>query len=497
MKQSVPAGEHRHSTRRALLTRPEWVILLCLFSVAPFLLTFWVHGDGIGYVACLRSAVVERNLDLSDEFGYLASHIQADAWGLPARFLSRSSHRPGIDSTFHTPRPDPVTGRVPSYFSVGPPIAWAPAYLAAHGWMLLRGGTGTAERADGYGGLYYLAIALSSLAFGAAGLLLAYRFAVLAAPRREALWAVLTMAWASPLLYYLYLAPSYGHALTTLTSGAFFLYWWRTRHADRVATWFRWGLLAGVLFLVRWNDVVLTVPVFAVEASRLLKGNGTRSTGASVRLLLACVSAAGLGLILTAAPQFGAWQYFHGRPWVRYPVDYIDFTPGGWWGTLFSSRHGLFVWTPVTLLAVAGLFRLFRRDRELAGVCLAALLLLVASNGTVRDWWGGASFGMRRLISGTPLFALGLAVFLDDVRLALAHRAPRQVEGAGAPAARTGPRLLAPLACFGFSAWNLLLLAQYALGMISHSGPVSLASIAANQPGVVVRLVRLVGEVLK
>jgi hypothetical protein len=497
MKQSEPAGENRRSMTRALLARPEWVLLLCLFSVAPFLLTFWVHGDGIGYVAYLRSAVVERNLDLSDEFEHLASHIRADAWGLPTRFLSSSSHQPGVDPTFHTPQADPITGRVPSYFSVGPPIAWAPAYLAAHGVMILRGGAGSAEGANGYGGLYYLAIALSSLAFGAAGLLLAYRFIALAAPRREALWAVLTMAWASPLVYYLYLAPSYSHALTVFTSGAFFLYWWRTRHADRAAIWFRWGLLAGVLFLVRWNDVVLAIPVFAVETSRLLKGDGTRRTGASVRLLLACVSAAGLGFILTASPQFGAWQYFHGRPWVRYPVDYIDFTPGGWWGTLFSSRHGLFVWTPVALLAVAGLFRLFRRDRELAGVCLAALLLLVASNCTVRDWWGGASFGMRRLVSGTPLFALGFAVFLDDLRMALAQRTPRQSGCAGVTATSAGPRLLAPLAFIGFSVWNLLLLAQYALGMISHSGPVSLATIAANQPRVVVRLVQLAGEVLK
>jgi hypothetical protein len=497
MKQSEPAGEHRRSTARALLTRPEWVILLCLLSVAPFLLTFWVHGDGIGYVACLRSAVVERNLELSDEFEHLAGHIRADAWGLPTRFLSSSSHQPGIDPTFHAPRPDPVTGRTPAYFSVGPPIAWAPAYLAAHGLMLLRGGPGAAEGANGYGGLYYLAIALSSLAFGAAGLLLAYRFTTLAAPRREAFWAVLTVAWASPLLYYLYLAPSYGHALTVFTSGAFFLYWWSTRHSDRAATWFRWGLLAGILFLVRWNDVVLAVPVFVVEAARMLRGDGTRRTGASIRLLLACVSAAGLGFLLTASPQFGVWQYFHGRPWVRYPVDYIVFTPDGWWGTLFSSRHGLFVWTPVTLFAVAGLFRLFRRDRELAGVCLAALLLLVASNGTVRDWWGGASFGMRRLVSGTPLFALGFAVFLEDVRAALTQRKQRRSGGVVLPAASAGPKLLAPLAFLGFSIWNLLLLAQYALGMISHSGPVSLATIAANQPQVVVRLVRLVGEVLK
>ena len=497
MKQSAPAGEDRRSTAGSLLTRPEWVILLCFLSAAPFLLTFWVHGDGIGYVASLRSVVVERNLDLSNEFEHLARSIQTDAWGLPAVFLSRVSHRPGIDPTFHAPRPDPVTGRTPSYFSVGPPIAWAPAYVMAHGLTLLAAAAGAAVKPDGYGGLYALAIVLSSFAFGIAGLLLAFRIAVIATPPREAMWAVLTIGWASPLVYYLYLAPSYGHALSAFASAAFFLYWWRTRHADRAVMWFRWGLLAGILFLVRWNDVVLALPVFAIEASRQLRGDGSRRAAASVRRLLACVSAAGLGFLLTASPQLFAWQYFHGRPWVRYPVDYIGFSPGGLWGTLFSPSHGLFVWTPVALLAVAGLFRLLRRDRELAGVGLAALLLLVVSNCTVRDWWGGASFGMRRLVSGTPFFALGLAVFLDDLRLALAHRTPRPGNGAGAHVTSTGPRLLAPLAFFAFSAWNLLLLAQYALGMISHTGPVSLATIAANQPRVVARLIRLAGELLR
>ncbi len=498
MKQSEPAGENLRSTARSPLPRPEWMILLCLLAAAPFLLTSWVHGDGIGYVALLRSAVVERNLDLADEFEHLAGHIQADAWGLPARFLSRSSHRPGIDPTYHTPQPDPVTGRVPAFFSVGPPISWAPAYLAAHGLMLLGagGGAGAAARADGYGGLYYLAIALSSLAFGAVGLLFAYRLTSRVAPRREASWAVLAMAWATPLVYYLYLAPSYSHALTVFASGAFFLYWWRTRHADRAATWFRWGLLAGVLFLARWNDVVLALPVFAVEAARQLRGDGTRDAGAAARRLLGCVAAASAGFLLAASPQFGAWQYFHGRPWVRYPVEYLGFAPAALWETLFSSRHGLFVWTPIALPAVAGLGLLFRRDRELAGVGLAAFLLLVASNCMVRDWWGGASFGMRRLLSGTPLLALGLAVFLDDLGRALARwTAPRR--GNLAAAAGAGPRWLAPLAFGVFSAWNLLLLAQYALGMISHTGPVPLATIAANQPAVVARLVRLAGELLR
>ena len=497
MKQSEPAGENRRSMSRALLTRPEWVILLCLLSVAPFLLTFWVHGDGIGYAAYLRSAVIDRDLRLSNEYEHLSSHIKADASGLPSSFLRRSSTRVGIDPVWHLPRPDPVTGRVPSYFSIGPAIAWAPAYVAAHALTLLAAARGAAVRPDGYGGLYYLAIVLSSFAFGLAGLILAFRIASLTTPPREALWSVLTIGWATPVVYYLYLAASYGHPLTMFTSAAFFLYWWRTRHTDRPVTWLRWGLLAGVLFLVRWNDVVLAAPAFGIEAIRLLTRRGARPGPSGLRQLLACTGAALAGFLLVASPQLAVWQYFHGRPWIRHPLDLVRLDPWASWKMLVSARHGLFVWTPVAVPALAGLFCLLRRNRELAGASLAALLLLVASNSIVEDWWGGSSFGARRLVSGTPFLVLGLAVFFADARRLLERWGTRGLpETPGRARVVTG-RLVAPLVSMVFIGWNLLLMAQYALGMISHMEAVSFAVMAANQPKVLARLIQLAGEITK
>jgi hypothetical protein len=481
---------------RGFLKRPEAVILLCFVVAAPFLLTFWVNGDGIGYAAYLRSAVVDRDLKLSDEFAHLTSHIEAEATGLPSKFLRQSSHRVGIDSVWHSPRPDPVTGRVPSYFSVGPAIAWAPAYVAAHGLTLLAAAAGAPLRPDGYGGLYYLAIILSSFAFGLAGLLLAFRIAGIAAPPREAMWSVLAIGWATPAVYYLYLSASYGQPLTMFTSAVFLLYWWRTRHADRPTIWFIWGLLAGVLFLVRWNDLVLAVPAFAVEAFRLLTRRGARSGRSGVWQLLACAGAAFAGFLLVAAPQLAVWQYFHGRPWVRHPTDYVQLDPWASWKMLVSARHGLFVWTPVAVPAVAGLFLLFRRNRELAGVSLAAVILLILSNSIVEDWWGRSSFGLRRLVSGTPFLVLGLAVFYADARLLLGRWGVRGPDSPGRARLVAG-RLAAPVFSIAFAGWNLLLVAQYALGMISHTEAVSFAAMAANQPKVLARLIQLVAQALR
>jgi hypothetical protein len=494
-------GRNTHKEGLSLTPResnhyPERTILLCILVVAPFLLTPWVHGDGIGSVAALRSAVVDGDLDLANELDYLSTHIEADAGGIPGALLEKSDHSPGLAPPYHTPPPDPVTGRVPLLFTVGPPIVWAPAYLAAHGAVSLGRALGADLRGDGYGGLYYLAIALTSLACGIAGLILAFRLARALTPAGEAMWAALSMAWASPLLYYLYLAPSYCHSLTTLTSGAFFLYWWKNRGAADLGVWFKWGLLAGLLFLARWNDGVLAVPVFVAEIIRYLRSEGGSRGDRNVKGLALRLAVAFVGFLIIASIQLAAWQYFHGRPFVRYPVSSIGFWWEGLWGTFVSSRHGLFVWTPVTVPAVIGLIRLVGRNRELGYVSISAIVLLAASNCTIFDWWGGASFGMRRLISATPILVLGLAVFLDDTRLALARR---RLTGAGKVPAGAPPlraRIVAPVVCLAFSVWNVLLLAQYGLGMISHVDPVSFGTIASNQPEVLERIIRILKDLL-
>jgi hypothetical protein len=443
-----------------------------MLAIAPLLLTAWVHGDGIGYAAMLRSAVIDHDLDLRDEFAYLSTHITTDARGWPARLMRRGGARPGIDPIYQTPAPDPVTGRTPAYYSVGPALAWAPAYVLARAFAPRP----RDAAAQGYGGGYWVAIALTSLACGVAGALLSLQLARSVSTEASAGWAVAAIVGATPLVYYLYLAPDYGHALTVLTASAFYLTWWRTRHADRPLTWLVWGALAGAMFLARWNDLVLALPVFVSEALGLLR----RHRGASAWWrLAACKLAAAAGLLLVATPQLAAWQYFHGRPWPRYPEAYVGLPVHGLLATLLSSRHGLFVWTPVTLLGVIGLVLLLRRERELAIVALVSLALLVVSNCTARDWWGGASFGMRRLVSGTPLFALGLAVLLDRAATAVAR------PGA-APA-----RWLAPVVFATFTTWNLLLLGQYALGMISHTEPVPIATMLTNQPRVIGRVFAL------
>ncbi len=499
----------------AFIRRPEGKILLCLLLAAPFLLIAWVHGDGIGHFVFLHSAIIDGDLDLTNEYEYVPDHITADAVGLPALLLKYSSHTPGYHPGYHRPRPDPVTGRLPSNWSIGPALVWAPAYALAHLVSLAAHAAGLPVRTDGYGGLYYVALALTTWACGVAGLLLAFRLAARAAGEREAFWATLTIAVASPLLYYLHMAPSHSHSITVLTGALFLGAWWRHRDGATGRTHFVWGLLAGLMFLVRWNDALLLVPVLVAESRRLLRApavggpgapaeggapasaaDGSRAAAAVDRRARIVAWARAMAIIaagfaLVAWPQIAVWQHLHGRPLVRHSVDTFQITPAGLWGTLFSWNHGLFTWTPVVFLAVLGLLPLWRRDRGLAGMALALFAALLVSNCTVYDWWAGTAFGQRRMISATVVYVLGLATFLAWARAAW----QRHFAQLGRLA--RGAQLLAPAALAIFGIWNVLLLAQFSLGMISHTQSVPFALMAANQPKVIARLVELARQIVR
>jgi hypothetical protein len=138
---------------------------------------------------------------------------------------------------------------------------------------------------------------------------------------------------------------------------------------------------------------------------------------------------------------------------------------------MFSSNHGLISWTPILLPALVGLVLLWRHDRELAAcswASFAAMYYLVAAHP---DWHGISSFGNRFFISLTPLFILGLAIFLQEFAR-IFHRGPAAFATAF-------------VIIFVLMVWNLAFIFQWGTGLIPHVGPVSWRQVTYNQVHVV------------
>lgn len=340
-----------------------------------------INGDAIQYFAYLQSAVVDGDLDFSNDYRalYGAGGVDTNVW-----LRSR------------TP-----TGRAPNLMSVGPALLWSPFYVATR--FVLRSvepwamAEAVLQASVGVAGIFYATLGACLIFWACA------RFF----PRRAAFWATMVVWLAGPAIYYSLVSPAYSHAASLFAVALFVCVWIRTRGAAGYGRIILLGAMGGLVALVRWQDA----PVLLLPAVDLLaQAYRRQATAGRVAARLACL---GLGAAVAFLPQILAWQAIYGTALlVPQGSGFMVWTSPAILGVLFSLRRGLFTWTPALLPAAAGLPLLIRRDRVAGWSIVIVLALSVYVNGAVQDWWAGEAFGARRFVGDTVFFALGLSAVM-------------------------------------------------------------------------------------
>jgi len=110
------------------------------------------------------------------------------------------------------------------------------------------------------------------------------------------------------------------------------------------------------------------------------------------------------------------WQKQHHTGFMSLTLPHWD----ALWGIAFSPFRGLFVLSPLLLLAVLGLVLWWRSGKHHPEfwVVLASVVAMLAFNSTSGMWWGGFAVGPRYLLPMLPFFVLPLIfVFCEGERL--------------------------------------------------------------------------------
>jgi hypothetical protein len=418
---------------RSLSNYQRALFLVCVLGL-PFL-SAKVNGDGIGFYAYARSPLIEHNL-------YFSTDWQDPKKDFEEIFLINRTL--GITTR---------TGHLPNYYPVGPAILWSPFLIVTHLAVLASIGMGAHIPADGHSWPYMAAMAGATVLYGLAGLCLSYAVARKFVAERWAFWATLGIWLATPLPAFMYLYPSWPHTHSVFVNALFFWYWLRTRGTRTRRQWLLLGLLGGLMVEAHYPNVVfLLAPALEVVAAYVCpwptRFQDTQAFLESVKRH----SLWAAGLLVALLPTFVARQIVFGSPFALGPYGLWNWKSPAFGLVLFSSEHGVLVFAPILVLALAGLLYLCRRQLALGAICLSIVVAFYCVIAFY-PWWGGVfGPGNRYFVSLTPLFILGLACVFG-----LAERLWRSERAA---AFRVVPLTLV------FVLWNLGLVYQWKTHLI-------------------------------
>ncbi len=169
------------------------------------------------------------------------------------------------------------------------------------------------------------------------------------------------------------------------------------------------GLLSGLLVFNRPTNAPLLLPVAYYTIARGRPGGVARY---------------GVALAAVAIPMFAYSFYFFGGPFGAYSSYGPLFGLGmrnlvGLAGLLISPSRGLFIYTPIALLALPGVLYVKRLDdkflRNTLYLGALGVLGVVFIYTSFECWWGGGCYGPRFFTDLIPFIALGIVFTVNEV----------------------------------------------------------------------------------
>ena len=425
-----------------MLSRRDALLLTVLFIASlPAVTARLYSSDEVQYYSYLRSLWFDHDVSFENEYQYFYDHQIAQSADFHRTFLE-------LDTPAH---------RRINYGTLGCAILWSPFYAVADGIVRVSRMTGAQIEADGYSRPYVSAVAYGSAFYGFATIVLA----IVAARQlvgQAALSSGIAIWIGTPLLFYMYVAPPFSHACSAFGAAVFVTIWLRVRGTWSPAGAAALGLAAALMTMVREQDILFTL------GPALDFGVTVVSQPRSRRLLVAALAGC-VAYALGYLPQLIAYQALNGHPGPSQLVmRKMYWSAPHALQVLGSPEHGFFFWTPLAVLAIAGLVWLTARPESATGespsrpadqmrrigVCMLVMVAAqVYVSGAVESWTVAGAFGQRRFVALSMFLVIGLAALRASIR-------------------GRGPRLALNTAIVVCVWWNLALIAEFGTSMMDR-----------------------------
>lgn len=340
----------------------------------------FINADGKGYYAYLPAYFIYQDL----QFNFFDNY-------------EKKYYAPGQYTDFRIKFSE---GYVDRYY-IGTSVLMLPFFLIAHALTVITGG-----EADGYSIIYQYMILVSACFYLFWALFFIYKTLTTKYDSTAALLSCFAVGLATPVLFFSTLNPDYSHIysfflvslLIYLFNALFELFSRRRLYLI--------SFLFGLLVIVRPSNgiFILSLPFIAGNWQNL--NNFFNSLWKNVQAVIISV------LIFFGVVFYQLLIYYFqtGHFLVySYAEAGFSFLDPHFWDVLFNYTSGLFVYSPILLIALLGFVYYFRKSFFLGGSLLLFLVLVTYVISSWECWWYGDTVWMRPFVDFMAFFAFLMA----------------------------------------------------------------------------------------
>ena len=345
--------------------------------------------DNYGYYLYLPAAFIHNDLSLKDldEYKMLNEKYQ----NTPTLYQIMQSPKGGIIIRMY----------------MGTAILLSPAFFAGHAFAKVAG-----MPTDGFSPPYQWAVIIYGLLLTLIGIIFARKLLLNFFSDKVTAFTLLITYIGTNLFFFAALGNPIPHVYL-FNIYIFLLYFTVSWHKEQ-----KWlyaagiGISLGLILSIRPSEIIaILIPVlYNIYDQKSLNDKVALIFKRYQQIIL-------VGLLVTAfiLPQFIYWRVFAGEFVVSIyndPSSKMNWFYPRFLNTLFSFRKGWFIYSPLSILAIAGLFIMYRKYRH---IFLFSIVFIVLNIYMISCFTSLISYGYRAFVESYAILMLPLAVLIESI----------------------------------------------------------------------------------
>lgn len=346
-----------------------------------------IGSDGDGYYIYLPAFIIFKDYNFTHKNTFSAGYNKC----IEQSYFARESGGKKIDQ-----------------FTCGVAVLWLPFFLAAHFIASMF------TVPDGYSAVYQMAVALAAFVYLVTGLLFLVKLFQTYRLSKLTKWMTAAVVLlGTNLFHYTFFEPSMSHVYSfsvitviLFTVRSYFV------SVRSLYLWISLLLLALVVLIRPFNMLVVILLPFLADDFDQFRNTLRLMFSKHFKWLLTGF----IMFVAVVSVQSVIWFVQTGNGLVdSYKNQGFNFAEPHVWNVLFGFRKGLFMYTPLLLFALPGIFVVFKQNRFRFFVLMLFLTVLVYAVSCWWNWWYGMSYGHRAFIDYYAVFALLMALFYEQL----------------------------------------------------------------------------------